>query len=83
MMLLTTEFEKSGNGSYYFRYVTDKVRIEANENGMTVEDKSGSTIKIDDPFQYLDDDLYFQLGITDLNIEITKKAVSYLKELLS
>lgn len=82
-MLLRTEFEKSGSGSYYFRYVTDEVRIEANDYGMTVEDKGGSKINVDDPFQYLDDDLQFQLGLTDHNIEITKKAVSYLKELLS
>ena len=81
-MLLRTQFELNDDGNYYYLYVTDEVRIESKGQGMTVEDKKGTVLTID-PIEYLDDDLQFQLGLSNPYIEVTKKAVRIFYDLMN
>ncbi|MEH3983709.1 hypothetical protein [Enterobacter ludwigii] len=81
------EFNTYDDGTYYFLYVTEEVRIETNgADGMQMETIDSSVRDLGDPFQYLTirerKDEYFNEAIVNPYIEVLIIAVKVLHRLL-
>lgn len=52
--MLRIEYQTYDDGTYYYLYVTDSIRIETDGvNGLTLEQRDGTVRKIADPEKYL------------------------------
>lgn len=52
--MIRLEFNTYDDGTYYFIYVTEEVRIETNgTNGLQIETRDSRVRDLGDPFQYL------------------------------
>lgn len=81
------EFNTYDDGSYYFLYVTEEVRIENNgSDGLQMETRDSRVRDLGDPFQYLTikerKDEYFNEAIVNPYIEVLIIAVKVLHRLL-
>ncbi|HCD7317631.1 TPA: hypothetical protein NK762_005168 [Enterobacter chengduensis] len=81
------EFNTYDDGSYYFLYVTEEVRIETNgSDGLQMETRDSRVRDLGDPFQYLTikerKDEYFNEAIVNPYIEALIIAVKVLHRLL-
>jgi len=82
------EFNTYDDGTYYFLYVTEEVRIETNGiDGLQMETRDYKVRDLGDPFQYLTlrerKDEYFNEAIINPYIEVVIKAVEILVSLLT
>ncbi|WP_131701763.1 hypothetical protein ACP3PD_07795 [Enterobacter ludwigii] len=82
------EFNTYDDGTYYFLYVTEEVRIETNGiDGLQIETRDSRVRDLGDPFQYLTlrerKDDYFNEAIINPYIEVVIKAVEILVFLLT
>ncbi|EOV8971951.1 hypothetical protein ACN6UN_001851 [Cronobacter turicensis] len=84
------EFNTYDDGTYYFLYVTEEVRIETNgADGLQMETFDSRVRDLGDPFQYLTirdrerKDEYFNEAIINPYIEVVIKAVEVLISILS
>ncbi len=85
--MIRMEFNTYDDGTYYFLYVTEEVRIETNgANGLQMETHDSRIRDLGDPFQYLTikqrKDEYFNEAIINPYIEVVIKAVEVLCKLL-
>ncbi|HHA1386562.1 TPA: hypothetical protein ACOEDK_003333 [Enterobacter kobei] len=81
------EFNTYDDGSYYFLYITEEVRIETNgSDGLQMETLDSRVRDLGDPFQYLTikerKDEYFNEAIINPYIEVLIKAVKIHHRLL-
>lgn len=77
------EFNTYDDGTYYFHYVTEEVRIEHNgSDGLQMETHDSRVRDLGDPFQYLTikerKDEYFNESLTNPYIELLIQAASLL-----
>ncbi|MGM8809052.1 hypothetical protein ACS6LB_04095 [Enterobacter cloacae] len=77
------EFNTYDDGSYYFLYVTEEVRIETNgSDGLQMETRDSRVRDIGDPFQYLTikerKDEYFNESLINPFVDDVIKAVQVL-----
>lgn len=82
------EFNTYDDGTYYFLYVTEEVRIETNSiDGLQIETRDSRVRNLGDPFQYLTikerKDEYFNESIVNPYIEVLIIAVKVLHRLLN
>lgn len=85
--MIRMEFNTYDDGTYYFLYVTDEVRIETNgSDGLQMETRDLRLRDLGDPFQYLTikerKDEYFNEAIVNPYIEVLIIAVKILHRLL-
>ncbi|CAH5866801.1 hypothetical protein AI2905V1_1729 [Enterobacter cloacae] len=85
--MIRMEFNTYDDGSYYFLYVTEEVRIETNgSDGLQMETRDSRVRDLGDPFQYLTikerKDEYFNEAIVNPYIEVLIIAVKVLHRLL-
>lgn len=85
--MIRIEFNTYDDGTYYFLYVTEEVRIETNgADGLQIETFDSRVRDLGDPFQYLTikerKDECFNEAIINPYIEVVIKAVEVLCELL-
>ncbi|GJL43821.1 hypothetical protein TUM17577_50300 [Enterobacter asburiae] len=85
--MIRMEFNTYDDGSYYFLYVTEEVRIETNgSDGLQMETRDSRVRDLGDPFQYLTikerKDEYFNEAIVNPYIEALIIAVKVLHRLL-
>lgn len=85
--MIRMEFNTYNDGSYYFLYVTEEVRIETNgSDGLQMETRDSRVRDLGDPFQYLTikerKDEYFNEAIVNPYIEVLIIAVKVLHRLL-
>lgn len=81
------EFNTYDDGTYYFLYDTEEVRIETNSiDGLQIETCDSRVRDLGDPFQYLTikkrKDEYFNEAIVNPYIEVLIIAVKVLHRLL-
>ncbi|EPY7019149.1 TPA: hypothetical protein I3769_001270 [Enterobacter cloacae] len=81
------EFNTYDDGSYYFLYVTEEVRIETNgSDGLQMETRDSRVRDLGEPFQYLTirerKDEYFNEAIINPHVEVLIIAVKVLHRLL-
>ncbi|BBV86334.1 hypothetical protein A9K82_11155 [Enterobacter kobei] len=86
--MIRMEFNTYDDGSYYFLYVTEEVRIETNgSDGLQMETRDSRVRDLGDPFQYLTikerKDEYFNEAIVNPYIEVLIIAVKVLHRLLN
>ncbi|AKM87191.1 hypothetical protein WLF10_04269 [Enterobacter cloacae] len=86
--MIRMEFNTYDDGTYYFLYVTEEVRIETNGiDGLQIETRDSRVRDLGDPFQYLTlrerKDDYFNEAIINPYIEVVIKAVEILVFLLT
>lgn len=86
--MIRMEFNTYNDGSYYFLYVTEEVRIETNgSDGLQMETRDSRVRDLGDPFQYLTikerKDEYFNEAIVNPYIEVLIIAVKVLHRLLN
>ena len=86
--MIRMEFNTYDDGTYYFLYVTEEVRIETNGiDGLQIETRDSRVRDLGDPFQYLTlrerKDDYFNEAIINPYIEVVIKAVEILVSLLT
>ncbi|HAS1685614.1 TPA: hypothetical protein I4F33_26325 [Enterobacter cloacae] len=86
--MIRMEFNTYDDGTYYFLYVTEEVRIETNGiDGLQMETRDYKVRDLGDPFQYLTlrerKDEYFNEAIINPYIEVVIKAVEILVSLLT
>ncbi|WVX58921.1 hypothetical protein QEP13_13515 [Enterobacter ludwigii] len=77
------EFNTYDDGSYYFLYVTEEVRIETNgSDGLQMETRDSRVRDLGDPFQYLTikerKDEYFNESLINPFVDDVIKAVQVL-----
>lgn len=77
------EFNTYDDGSYYFLYVTEEVRIETNgSDGLQMETRDSRVRDLGDPFQYLTikerKDEYFNESLINPHIDSVIKSVQVL-----
>lgn len=77
--MIRMEFNTYDDGSYYFLYVTEEVRIETNgSDGLQMETRDSRVRDLGDPFQYLTikqrKDEYFNESLINPYIDIVIKA---------
>ncbi|EKS6720525.1 hypothetical protein ACJCFQ_001504 [Enterobacter hormaechei] len=82
------EFSTYDDGTYYFLYVTEEVRIETNGiDGLQMETRDWRVWDLGEPFQYLTiserKDVYFNETIIKPNAEELTGAVKTLHRLLN
>ena len=82
------EFNTYDDGTYYFLYVTEEVRIETNgADGLQMETRDSRVRDLGDPFQYLTikerKDEYFNESLINPYVDEVIKAVEVLVSLLS
>ncbi|ELY4576826.1 hypothetical protein SMZ92_000158 [Cronobacter sakazakii] len=68
--MIRLEFNTYDDGTYYFLYVTEEVRIETNgTDGLQIETRDARVRNLGDPFQYLTirerKDEYFNESLTN------------------
>jgi len=81
--MIRLEFNTYDDGTYYFLYVTEEVRIETNgTDGLQIETRDSRVRDLGDPFQYLTirerKDEYFNESLTNPYIELVIQAASLL-----
>jgi len=79
--MLRTEYQAYDDGTYYFLYVTDKVRIETDGvSRLQIEERNGTIRKIEEPFKYLtlEKDEYFNELLVNEHIDTLIQAVKVL-----
>lgn len=81
--MIRLEFNTYDDGTYYFLYVTEEVRIETNgTDGLQIETRDSKVRDLGDPFQYLTirerKDEYFNESLTNPYIELVIQAASLL-----
>ena len=77
--MIRIEFNTYDDGTYYFLYVTEEVRIETNgSDGLQMETRDSRVRDLGDPFQYLTikerKDEYFNESLINPYIDIVIKA---------
>ncbi|HIB6169590.1 Uncharacterised protein [Klebsiella pneumoniae] len=85
--MIRMEFNTYDDGSYYFLYVTEEVRIETNgSDGLQMETRDSRVRDLGEPFQYLTirerKDEYFNEAIINPHVEVLIIAVKVLHRLL-
>lgn len=85
--MIRMEFNTYDDGTYYFLYVTEEVRIETNGiDGLQIETRDSRVRDLGEPFQYLTikqrKDEYFNEAIVNPYIEVLIIAVKVLHRLL-
>lgn len=86
--MIRMEFNTYDDGTYYFLYVTEEVRIETNGyDGLQMETRDSRVRDLGDPFQYLTikerKDEYFNESLINPYVDEVIKAVEVLVSLLS
>ncbi|CZY29450.1 hypothetical protein AABV78_003112 [Enterobacter hormaechei] len=86
--MIRMEFSTYDDGTYYFLYVTEEVRIETNGiDGLQMETRDWRVWDLGEPFQYLTiserKDVYFNETIIKPNAEELTGAVKTLHRLLN
>ncbi|MBZ7172546.1 hypothetical protein FMK58_23545 [Klebsiella variicola] len=81
--MIRMEFNTYDDGSYYFLYVTEEVRIETNgSDGLQMETRDSRVRDLGDPFQYLTikerKDEYFNESLINPFVDDVIKAVQVL-----
>ncbi len=81
--MIRMEFNTYDDGSYYFLYVTEEVRIETNgSDGLQMETRDSRVRDLGDPFQYLTikerKDEYFNESLINPHIDSVIKSVQVL-----
>lgn len=81
--MIRMEFNAYDDGSYYFLYVTEEVRIETNgSDGLQMETRNSRVRDLGDPFQYLTikerKDEYFNESLINSHIDTVIKSVQVL-----
>jgi len=79
--MMRTEYQAYDDGTYYFLYVTDKVRIETDGvSGLQIEERNGTIRKIEELFKYLtlEKDEYFNELLINEHIDTLIQAVKVL-----
>ncbi|EOJ6000860.1 hypothetical protein ACM36D_001730 [Cronobacter sakazakii] len=82
------EFNTYDDGTYYFLYITEKVRIETNgADGLQMETFDSRVRDLGDPFQYLTinerKDEYFNESLINSHIDTVIKSVQVLVPILT
>ncbi|MEG6163135.1 hypothetical protein ACEV6G_16965 [Enterobacter ludwigii] len=77
--MIRIEFNTYNDGTYYFLYITEEVRIETNGiDGLQIETHDSRVRDLGDPFQYLTikerKDEYFNESLINPYIDIVIKA---------
>lgn len=77
--MIRIEFNTYDDGTYYFLYVTEEVRIETNgSDGLQMETRDSRVRDLGDPFQYLTikerKDEYFNESLINPYIDMVIKA---------
>lgn len=85
--MIRIEFNTYDDGTYYFLYVTEEVRIETNgSDGLQMETRDSRVRDLGDPFQYLTikerKDEYFNEAIVNPYIEELIRAVKIFYRLI-
>lgn len=81
--MIRMEFNTYDDGTYYFLYVTEEVRIETNgSDGLQMETRDSMVRNLGDPFQYLTikerKDEYFNESLINPHIDSVIKSVQVL-----
>jgi len=81
--MIRLEFNTYDDGTYYFLYVTEEVRIETNgTDGLQIETRDSRVRDLGDPFQYLTirerKDEYFNESLGNPHIDVVIHAVKVL-----
>ncbi|WP_421670328.1 hypothetical protein [Rahnella sp. EDr1-12] len=79
--MLRIEYQTYDDGTYYYLYVTNSIRIETDGvNGFTLELRDGTVRKIADPEKYLtlEDDEYFNESLINEHLDTVIEAVKVL-----
>lgn len=82
--MLRIEYQTYDDGTYYYLYVTDSIRIETDGvNGLTLEQRDGTVRKIADPEKYLtlEKDQYFNESLINEHLDSTINAIRLLNYL--
>lgn len=85
--MIRVEFNEYEDGSYYYLYITDTVRIEKNGMfAMKMETRDSSVRDLGDPFKYLTirdrKDEYFNESLINPHLETVIKAVQILYDII-
>ncbi|HFI1906564.1 TPA: hypothetical protein ACGPMP_004106 [Enterobacter roggenkampii] len=85
--MIRMEFNTYDDGSYYFLYVTEEVRIETNgSDGLQMETRDSRVRDLGDPFQYLTirdrKDEYFNESLINQYLETVIEAATMLYTIL-
>ncbi|ELY2855057.1 hypothetical protein SMC92_002088 [Cronobacter dublinensis] len=87
--MIRTEFNAYNDGTYYFLYVTEEVRIETNgAYGLQMETFDSRVRDLGDPFQYLTirdrerKDEHFNENLRNQNLDTVIEAVKLLNNLI-
>lgn len=86
--MIRIEFNTYDDGTYYFLYVSEEVRIETNgSDGLQMETRDSRVRDLGDPFQYLTikqrKDEYFNESLINSHIDTVIKSVQVLVPLLT
>lgn len=86
--MIRIEFNTYDDGTYYFLYVTEEVRIETNgSDGLQMETRDSRVRDLGDTFQYLTikerKDEYFNESLINSHIDTVIKSVQVLVPLLT
>ncbi|EOC0551352.1 hypothetical protein G9X48_09115 [Cronobacter sp. HA18006] len=87
--MIRIEFNTYDDGTYYFLYITEEVRIETNGiDGLQIETRDSRVRDLDEPFQYLTirdrerKDEYFNESLRNQYIDTVIEAVKILNNLI-
>lgn len=85
--MIRIEFNTYDDGTYYFLYVSEEVRIETNgSDGLQMETRDSRVRELGEPFQYLTikerKDEYFNESLINPNVDLIISAVKTLHRLL-
>lgn len=85
--MIRIEFNTYDDGTYYFLYVTEEVRIETNgSDGLQMETRDSRVRDLGDPFQYLTikerKDEYFNESLCNQYIDTVIEAIKTLNGLI-
>lgn len=85
--MIRMEFNTYDDGTYYFLYITEEVRIETNgADGLHMENSGSRVRDLGEPFQYLTirerKDEYFNESLINPNVDLIISAVKTLHRLL-
>lgn len=83
LKVIRMEFNTYDDGTYYFLYVNEDVRIETNGfDGLQIETRDSKVRDLGEPYQYLTiterKDEYFNESLTNPYIDVVIKAVQVL-----
>ncbi|SAE04534.1 hypothetical protein DJ481_18110 [Enterobacter hormaechei] len=86
--MIRMEFKTYDDGSYYFLYITEEVRIETNgADGLHMENSGSRVRDLGEPFQYLTirerKDEYFNESLINPYLDTMIKAVEVLCAVLN